>query len=99
MIAVYEIVCSANGRRYVGSSVDVAHRWSQHKQYLRADTHHNYKLQRAWTKHGAAAFAFRVLEEVGAAQLFDVARGASSYQRRAPRQHIQTGQEGFARRV
>ena len=37
-------------------------RWSNHRQLLRAGKHHSRKLQRAWTKHGEAAFSFDVLE-------------------------------------
>ena len=59
---VYQIMCLANGRVYIGSSIDVSHRWQEHKKDLCARRHHNVHLQRAWQKYGAMAFEFSVIE-------------------------------------
>ena len=60
---VYSIRCDNTGKIYVGSSTQIYVRWSQHRADLRRDKHHNYRLQRAWIKHGEQAFSFHILEE------------------------------------
>jgi group I intron endonuclease len=62
---IYQITCLPTGKRYVGSSVNVSNRWSQHKTDLRAGRHPNPYLQRAWKRHGQKAFVIKVLEFVG----------------------------------
>ncbi len=61
---VYTITCTTNGRKYVGSSVDIAKRFARHFWSLENGTHGNTHLSRAWDKHGAAAFSFEVVELV-----------------------------------
>lgn len=61
---VYQIRNTANGKIYVGSSVNIAARWRKHHLELMAGKHGNQKLQRAWIKYGAEAFLFSVLELV-----------------------------------
>ncbi len=58
---VYEIVNTATGKRYVGSTVNFRSRWATHKSYLRKGTHHSRKLQHSFSKHGEAAFLFNKL--------------------------------------
>lgn len=58
---VYEIRCS-NGRRYIGSSDNMERRQRNHLTKLRAGRHQNPHLQRAWSKYGAGAFTFLVVE-------------------------------------
>ena len=58
---IYQIVNTVNDKRYVGSAVDLNHRWVQHLSLLRLDKHYNRYLQRAWNKHGETAFEFRVV--------------------------------------
>lgn len=67
MMGIYEIVNWEDGKAssYVGSSVDIEHRWGQHRSALRAGRHNNARLQNAWNKYGEDAFVFSVLEEVG----------------------------------
>jgi len=66
---IYEIVNTINGKRYVGSSVDLRRRKNVHWRSLHAGKHHNAILQAAWVKHGEAAFEFRVLRECERANL------------------------------
>lgn len=66
---VYAIHCGPTGKRYIGSSRDCAGRWCFHRRGLQRGRHHNCHLQRAWEKHGAAAFSFCVLEVVSDAAL------------------------------
>lgn len=61
---VYGIRCVANGRIYIGSSVDVKRRFYLHRLDLRAERHHSPRLQNVWNKYGEAAFEFQVLEHV-----------------------------------
>lgn len=61
---VYVIRCSVTGRVYVGSSVNIGRRWTWHLRALRDGCHHSRKLQRAWIKYGADAFAFEIVESV-----------------------------------
>jgi len=58
---VYEIVNLTNGKRYVGSALNLKGRKRDHWRYLREGNHHNRYLQRSWNKYGADAFVFRVL--------------------------------------
>lgn len=55
---IYEIVNSANGKRYIGSTVNLRLRRNHHYKQLRAGQHHSVHLQRAWDKYGAEAFSF-----------------------------------------
>ena len=60
---IYAIANMANGKVYIGSSVDVPKRLAAHKAALAGERHHNEHLQRAWDKHGVGAFEFVILEE------------------------------------
>ncbi len=58
---IYVIENVANGRRYVGSAVNIEKRWKEHRRQLSQGRHHSKFLQNAWDKHGEAAFRFRVV--------------------------------------
>lgn len=60
---IYEIVNKVNGKRYVGSSVDIEARWRIHRHHLRTGKHHSIALQRAWDKYGEASFDFKIIEK------------------------------------
>lgn len=62
-IGVYCITNMVDGRAYIGSSIHVEKRWSEHQSELRRNVHHSVYLQRAWNKYGKDAFQFRVLME------------------------------------
>lgn len=66
---IYEIVNTANGKRYVGSSVDVEKRWKHHLWRLGRKDHHSVVLQRAWDKYGECSFKFSILHECEADDL------------------------------
>jgi group I intron endonuclease len=59
---IYEIVHVSSGKKYIGSSIDVVRRLSGHRRDLKRGANTNFRLQRAWNKHGADAFEFRVIE-------------------------------------
>lgn len=58
---VYEIINIKNDKKYVGSSVYIKGRWSNHKSSLRRNKHGNNHLQNAWNKYGKQVFKFNVL--------------------------------------
>jgi group I intron endonuclease len=51
-----------NGKRYIGSAVDIKARWNFHRKLLNKSIHHSILLQRAWSKHGSSNFEFKVIE-------------------------------------
>lgn len=61
---IYKITCTANGRVYIGSSVDVYARCRNHRWALGANCHCNSHLQNAWNKYGEDAFVFAAVEYV-----------------------------------
>jgi len=50
------------GKIYVGSSIRIEIRWSEHRRALNEGTHSNNKLQNAWNKYGAEYFTFSIIE-------------------------------------
>lgn len=59
---VYQILTQVNGKRYIGSAVNIRKRWQTHLSDLRCQRHSNCHLQRAFEKYGEHAFSFSVLE-------------------------------------
>lgn len=58
---IYEIVNHKNGKRYIGSAVNMPKRWGTHKWALRNDRHDNKHLQAAWDKYGEEVFEFNLI--------------------------------------
>lgn len=61
---IYAIRSKQCGSMYVGSSDNMRRRLMAHKRLLERGKHHSIKLQRAWSKNGADAFEFVVIERV-----------------------------------
>ncbi len=59
---IYRITCTANGRFYIGSAVNLQRRWRVHQHYLSHGTHQNQHLQRAFDKHGSESIVFEIVE-------------------------------------
>ena len=55
---IYEIINTANGKRYIGSAKNFKTRWNKHRSALRLGKHGNRHLQGAWSKYGEAGFKF-----------------------------------------
>lgn len=56
---IYEIRNTANGKRYIGSSVSFRGRRFSHWSVARSGKHHSQHLQNAWNIYGEAAFVFK----------------------------------------
>jgi len=56
---IYAIENKINGKRYIGSAVNIRRRFIEHKSPLRRGIHWNRYLQRAWDMHGEESFSFR----------------------------------------
>lgn len=68
---IYAIKC-ADGRSYVGASVDASARWSTHRYALKRGSHRNKLLQKAWDEMGESAFTFAILERVDSQDILSV---------------------------
>ena len=62
LVGIYKITNIVNDKIYVGQSIAIKQRWSQHKAKLRKNKHGNCHLQKAWNKYGEENFKFSVLE-------------------------------------
>jgi len=71
---IYCIRNIKNNKRYIGQSVNIRARWSQHKAHLNRNIHTNDYLQRSWNKHGMKEFVFEILEQCPKEQLNDKER-------------------------
>jgi group I intron endonuclease len=59
---IYSIINKITGFRYVGGSINIPKRFSQHKDDLKNNKHDNAYLQNAWNKYWSVSFEFEVLE-------------------------------------
>jgi group I intron endonuclease len=69
---IYLIKVNRRNKRclyYVGQTVDLSRRRSQHFNRLRAGKHFNPRMQKCWAVYGASAFEFEVLESCSAQDL------------------------------
>lgn len=60
---IYKIINILNNKIYVGSALNIKHRWRIHIKSLLLNKHHSIKLQRAYNKYGANCFDFEIIEE------------------------------------
>ena len=65
---IYQIRNTINDKRYVGHSTKGRGRWSMHLYHLTHGSHPNRYLQAAWTKYGAGAFVFEIVEHCPTAE-------------------------------
>lgn len=66
---VYLLWCNANNMFYVGQSVDMQRRCTEHFSRLRSGVHKNPQLQAAYDKYGEAAFDVRYVISCAIADL------------------------------
>jgi group I intron endonuclease len=60
---IYKIVNIINGKLYIGLSVDIKHRWDNHRSELANNTHKNPHLQSSYNYYGLSSFEFSIVEE------------------------------------
>jgi group I intron endonuclease len=61
---IYRIFNKVNGKSYVGSAIDSADRWYEHKRILKHNSHHSPRLQHAVNKYGLENFEFILIEKI-----------------------------------
>lgn len=66
---IYTITNLLTDKVYVGSSVNVARRFTQHRHLLKKGEHRNKYLQAAWNKYGEEHFEFALMERVRSKEL------------------------------
>lgn len=66
---IYAITNTKNGKRYIGSAVNIEKRWNEHRNALRRGHHHSGHLQAAWNKYGERVFVFGVVTACDSDQL------------------------------
>lgn len=69
---VYCIENSFNGKRYIGSSINMYDRLHKHNSLLNNKKHENCILQNAWNKHGNNVFECYSLEFCSKEELLEV---------------------------
>jgi group I intron endonuclease len=57
---VYQILNTMDNKCYIGSSINIKHRWKQHMYALFTNTNTRH-LQRAWNKYGESIFVFNII--------------------------------------
>lgn len=60
---IYKIIC-CNNKFYIGSSVNIDKRLTEHIRSLRKNKHYNPYLQRAWNEYGEQNFRFEIVETI-----------------------------------
>lgn len=62
---IYAFTNKINGKKYVGSAVNLRRRHRKHLYELNKGSHHSLKFQRAWNKYGQDSFQFEIVEIIG----------------------------------
>jgi len=70
-VGIYSFLNLTNGKRYVGSSVDLYNRLHEHLHNLRCNKSHNKHFQAAWNKYGEENFIYNILEFCDSDKQFD----------------------------
>jgi group I intron endonuclease len=61
---IFRITNTANGKIYLGSSLNLHGPLNKHRFVLSIGSHINRAMQADWLKHGEAAFVFEIVEKV-----------------------------------
>lgn len=63
-IGIYKITCLGNNQCYIGSSINIQERWSQHLALLRGNRHTSPYLQHSYNKYGEDSLFFEVIAQL-----------------------------------
>jgi group I intron endonuclease len=63
-MGVFRITNNINGKKFIGSSLDLVAIWHAQKLQLNTGTHPNSELQKDWNQYGAENFTYEILEEL-----------------------------------
>lgn len=66
---VYQIYCTINCKKYIGSSKVIIHRVANHISLLNMGLHPIKQLQEDWSSYGKDSFEFSILEKVSNSKL------------------------------
>lgn len=69
---IYKITNLLSGKFYIGQSIDINHRFYEHK--IGAGLAHNSAIDEAIKKYGAENFSYEILEECPKEELFSKER-------------------------
>lgn len=69
---IYAIVNKITGKKYIGSAVNLQHRWAVHRHELRKGIHHSVVLQRAYNKYGEDNLEYSILEYCAPDELIEI---------------------------
>lgn len=61
-VGIYCIENIINNKKYIGQSIHIYRRWSEHKYELNNNIHDNDYLQKSWNKYGVDSFKFYIIE-------------------------------------
>ena len=61
MIGIYKISNIINNKVYIGQSIDIQRRFSEHMRELNNNCHYNKHLQASYNKYGREAFSCEIL--------------------------------------
>lgn len=70
-IGIYCIENTVNHKKYIGQSIHIYRRWSEHKSALNHNMHDNDYLQKSWNKYGPDKFKFYIIELCNVNELDD----------------------------
>lgn len=60
---IYKITNTVNDKVYIGQSINVSKRLTEHKYHLKKNTHYNRALQNSYKCHGIQSFTYELIEE------------------------------------
>lgn len=63
IVGIYKIENAANGKVYIGQSINIDNRLMRHRSSLKSNVHKNPHLQSSYNKYGPSYFELSIIEE------------------------------------